>query len=79
MACATATAIPNSSLLASKQPSELQKHFNHNSTFSLISARRTLRVRAEAMSTTIEKLGVKIQRNPPESKLTELGVRKWPK
>lgn len=37
-------------------------------------------VRAEAMSTTtIEKLGVKIERNPPESKLTELGVRQWPK
>ncbi|XP_031286659.1 uncharacterized protein LOC116145346 [Pistacia vera] len=38
-----------------------------------------MRVRAETMSTTIEKLGVKIERNPPESKLTELGVKKWPK
>lgn len=36
-------------------------------------------VRAETMSTTIEKLGVKIERNPPESKLTELAVRQWPK
>uniref|UniRef100_A0A5B7AUN9 (S)-ureidoglycine aminohydrolase cupin domain-containing protein n=1 Tax=Davidia involucrata TaxID=16924 RepID=A0A5B7AUN9_DAVIN len=32
---------------------------------------------AETMST--EKLGIKIHKNPPESKLTELGVRKWPK
>ncbi|KAJ8442838.1 hypothetical protein Cgig2_016304 [Carnegiea gigantea] len=31
------------------------------------------------MSTTIEKLGVKIERNPPESRLSELGVRQWPK
>uniref|UniRef100_A0A803LB84 (S)-ureidoglycine aminohydrolase cupin domain-containing protein n=2 Tax=Chenopodium quinoa TaxID=63459 RepID=A0A803LB84_CHEQI len=31
------------------------------------------------MSTTIEKLGVKIERNPPESRLSELGVRDWPK
>lgn len=30
-------------------------------------------------TTTIEKFGVKIERNPPESKLTELGVRQWPK
>lgn len=30
-------------------------------------------------TTTIEKLGIKIERNPPESKLTELGVRQWPK
>ncbi|KAL4184191.1 hypothetical protein AMTRI_Chr11g102140 [Amborella trichopoda] len=36
-----------------------------------------LRIRAEAMAT--EKLGVKVQKNPPESKLAELGVRKWPK
>ncbi|XP_021738976.1 uncharacterized protein LOC110705420 [Chenopodium quinoa] len=32
-----------------------------------------------SMSTTIEKLGVKIERNPPESRLSELGVRDWPK
>ncbi|KAK4742970.1 hypothetical protein SAY87_000971 [Trapa incisa] len=29
--------------------------------------------------TTVEKLGIKIESNPPESKLTELGVRNWPK
>ncbi|XP_065877393.1 uncharacterized protein [Euphorbia lathyris] len=34
-------------------------------------------IKAEAI--TIEKSGVKIVRNPPESKLTELGVRSWPK
>ncbi|XP_021763725.1 uncharacterized protein LOC110728386 [Chenopodium quinoa] len=32
-----------------------------------------------SMSITIEKLGVKIERNPPESRLSELGVRDWPK
>ena len=35
--------------------------------------------RAETMTTVIEKLGIKIERNPPESKLTQLGVRQWPK
>ncbi|KAI4351904.1 hypothetical protein L6164_006205 [Bauhinia variegata] len=34
-------------------------------------------IRAESM--TIEKLGIKIERNPPENKLTQLGVRQWPK
>ncbi|KAI8003422.1 hypothetical protein LOK49_LG08G01915 [Camellia lanceoleosa] len=37
---------------------------------------------AENMSTATtitEKLGIKIQKNPPESKLTQLGVRNWPK
>jgi len=38
-----------------------------------------LTTRAESMTTVIEKLGIKIERNPPESKLTQLGVRKWPK
>ncbi|XP_010669376.1 uncharacterized protein LOC104886611 [Beta vulgaris subsp. vulgaris] len=32
-----------------------------------------------SMSSTIEKLGVKIEKNPPESRLSELGVRQWPK
>ncbi|RZB91107.1 hypothetical protein D0Y65_023486, partial [Glycine soja] len=38
--------------------------------------------KAETMTTVIEKLGIcpiKIERNPPESKLTQLGVRQWPK
>ena len=30
-------------------------------------------------SFTMEKSGIKIERNPPESKLTNLGVRQWPK
>lgn len=34
-------------------------------------------IKAESMAT--EKLGIKIQKNPPESKLTQLGVRNWPK
>lgn len=34
-------------------------------------------IRAESMAT--EKLGIKIEKNPPESKLTQLGVRNWPK
>ncbi|KAE8022202.1 hypothetical protein FH972_008026 [Carpinus fangiana] len=42
-----------------------------------IVGRRFCAVRAETMAT--EKLGIKIERNPPESKLTQLGVRKWPK
>ncbi|KAI7745899.1 hypothetical protein M8C21_005527 [Ambrosia artemisiifolia] len=39
-------------------------------------------IRAAASSSdtmTTEKLGIKIVKNPPESKLTELGVRSWPK
>ncbi|KAM4075617.1 hypothetical protein ACJW30_12G000600 [Castanea mollissima] len=31
------------------------------------------------MATESEKLGIKIERNPPDSKLTQLGVRNWPK
>ena len=30
-------------------------------------------------SVATEKLGIKIEKNPPESKLTQLGVRTWPK
>ncbi|KAL9677449.1 hypothetical protein QQ045_005680 [Rhodiola kirilowii] len=26
-----------------------------------------------------EKLGIKVEKNPPESKLTDLGIRNWPK
>ncbi|KDO42930.1 hypothetical protein CISIN_1g0311092mg, partial [Citrus sinensis] len=71
MAC-----VSSSSFLLLKQPtfSPRSKTSHHFST-----RRRVVVVRAEAMSTTtIEKLGVKIERNPPESKLTELGVRQWP-
>ncbi|KAI5079551.1 hypothetical protein GOP47_0005030 [Adiantum capillus-veneris] len=30
-------------------------------------------------STVVEKLGVRVERSPPESRLSELGVRSWPK
>ncbi|WCJ29021.1 RmlC-like cupins superfamily protein [Euphorbia peplus] len=33
----------------------------------------------KAESITIEKSGVKIVRDPPDSQLTQLGVRSWPK
>ena len=32
----------------------------------------------ETAMTTYEMFGVKIQKNPPQSKLTELGVTTWP-
>ncbi|XP_047327899.1 uncharacterized protein LOC124931474 [Impatiens glandulifera] len=32
-----------------------------------------------SMNQPIEKLGVKVHTNPPESKLSQLGVRTWPK
>ncbi|KAK6230891.1 hypothetical protein QUC31_002409 [Theobroma cacao] len=35
------------------------------------------KVRAESMA--IEVLGIKVEKNPPESKLSQLGVRQWPK
>jgi len=31
------------------------------------------------MSNFTEKLGIKIEKNPPEDKLSQLGVRQWPK
>ncbi|CAM8927932.1 unnamed protein product [Rhodiola kirilowii] len=38
------------------------------------------RVRAETASNmATEKLGIKVEKNPPESKLTDLGIRNWPK
>ncbi|KAL5675873.1 hypothetical protein ACJX0J_012004, partial [Zea mays] len=35
---------------------------------------------SSASGTTMatEKLGIKVERNPPESRLSELGVRQWP-
>ncbi|CAK9179966.1 unnamed protein product [Ilex paraguariensis] len=45
-----------------------------------IAHHRILVIRAaETESMATEKLGIKILKNPPESKLTELGVRSWPK
>ncbi|MCI14016.1 cupin domain-containing protein [Trifolium medium] len=63
----------NSSLLFSQT-----KHLSASATprvsVTLPSTRRRV-VRAAVT----EKLGIKIERNPPESKLTQLGVRQWPK
>ncbi|KAL3513261.1 hypothetical protein ACH5RR_025978 [Cinchona calisaya] len=64
---------------------------NNTSVYPRLSSRgrrntnwRVAIIRAEAetpnqMATTIEKSGIKIITNPPESKLSELGVRSWPK
>ncbi|XP_062185807.1 uncharacterized protein LOC133889305 [Phragmites australis] len=42
-------------------------------------ARRLAAARASAEAMATEKLGVRVERNPPESRLSELGVRQWPK
>jgi len=31
------------------------------------------------MSNFTEELGIKIEENPPQDKLTQLGIRQWPK
>ncbi|CAN6270043.1 unnamed protein product [Urochloa humidicola] len=41
--------------------------------------RRFAAVRASAEAMATEKLGIRVERNPPESRLSELGVRQWPK
>ncbi|XP_004290278.1 PREDICTED: uncharacterized protein LOC101291295 [Fragaria vesca subsp. vesca] len=44
--------------------------------------RRRISVTIAAVSSSsmaTEKLGIKIEKNPPESTLTQLGVRNWPK
>lgn len=40
--------------------------------------RRLVTIAAESSMAT-DKLGIKIEKNPPESTLTQLGVRNWPK
>ncbi|KAL8481823.1 hypothetical protein ACS0TY_028102 [Phlomoides rotata] len=37
------------------------------------------RIMASSSVTETQKLGIKIVKNPPESKLSDLGVRSWPK
>ncbi|XP_020252951.1 uncharacterized protein LOC109830183 [Asparagus officinalis] len=75
-------------LYTSMIPTVQARNFTHSksssSSFLSISSKpnsgrssRSLRIRAETME--IEKLGIKVERNPPESKLAELGVRNWPK
>ncbi|GAB4854460.1 hypothetical protein Ancab_023044 [Ancistrocladus abbreviatus] len=50
---------------------------------SKVGTRRLLCTRAAVEGGTgmaaTEKLGIKIERNPPESRLSELGVKQWPK
>ncbi|KAL4287687.1 hypothetical protein HN51_055338 [Arachis hypogaea] len=72
-----ATLSPNNSLLFS-QTRLTGANWVH---FPSTSRRRVGRVRAEteSMATVTEKLGIKVERNPPETKLTELGVKQWPK
>jgi uncharacterized protein len=54
-------------------------HFSFSASHKPRAGRRfaVLRASAEAMAT--EKLGIRVERNPPESRLSELGVRRWPK
>ncbi|CAN6228295.1 unnamed protein product [Urochloa humidicola] len=47
--------------------------------FSSSPRRRFAAVRASAEAMATEKLGIRVERNPPESRLSELGVRQWPK
>ena len=70
-----ASAVNGFSLLNLKPPTSLSKPRN----LSLNFAKRapSLQIRADSMAT--ERLGIKVEKNPPESKLTELGVRQWPK
>ncbi|XP_004495434.1 uncharacterized protein [Cicer arietinum] len=54
---------------------------NHTLLFSQIkhSAAAKTRRRVVRAESVIEKLGIKIERNPPHSKLTQLGIKQWPK
>ncbi|GMY07964.1 RmlC-like cupins superfamily protein [Fagus crenata] len=78
------------SLSVSPSPSQcllpFTYYYYYHSSLTLSCSRNSRRigrrfgsVRAESMATDSEKLGIKIERNPPESKLTQFGVRKWPK
>ncbi|AEE82865.1 putative protein [Arabidopsis thaliana] len=42
-------------------------------------SRRPSSMAAAIRAESTEKLGITIEKNPPESKLTQLGVRSWPK
>ncbi|KAF5196453.1 Atp-dependent rna helicase ddx42 [Thalictrum thalictroides] len=48
-----------------------------NKDFSFRNKNKSCRV--SAMAVVTEKMGIKIETNPPESKLTQLGVKQWPK
>jgi hypothetical protein len=53
--------------------------FSSSSPPSAAARRRLAAVRASAEAMATEKLGIRVERNPPESRLSELGVRQWPK
>ncbi|KAG7025117.1 hypothetical protein SDJN02_13940 [Cucurbita argyrosperma subsp. argyrosperma] len=70
-----ASAMNGFSLLNLKPPTSLSKPRNLSLNFAKTAP--SLQIRADSMAT--ERLGIKVEKNPPESKLTELGVRQWPK
>ncbi|XP_061345834.1 uncharacterized protein LOC133291576 [Gastrolobium bilobum] len=74
------TLSPNNSLIFSQTKHSVTPTTSKGATtwVSFPSTRRRV-IRAESMSTVTEKHGIKIERNPPESKLTQLGVKQWPK
>ncbi|KAI5641852.1 hypothetical protein M9H77_00076 [Catharanthus roseus] len=69
---------PNSFGIAPKHPSSFNRKLSRRLSSSVV-GRRVLLVTSETMTNSIEKSGIKIIKNPPESKLTDLGVRSWPK
>ncbi|XXG60641.1 hypothetical protein AAC387_Pa04g2496 [Persea americana] len=66
----TPTYKPKHSAFSSSTTLHFSSKYQRNRSFSV-------KIRAETMAT--EKMGIKIEKNPPESKLSELGIRKWPK
>ncbi|OWM65714.1 uncharacterized protein LOC116200149 [Punica granatum] len=90
MACSGVSSLMNPSLFFATSQLNKGLPFSAHSTHSAATTTTTsfgslsVRVRAsssssEGMATVEEKLGIKIERNPPDSKLTQLGVRSWPK
>ncbi|CAL1356963.1 unnamed protein product [Linum trigynum] len=56
------------------------KRLRSSESGQLLPRRITVMAEGKGTATTItEKSGIKIVRNPPESKLADLGVRSWPK
>ncbi|XP_045814880.1 uncharacterized protein LOC123908314 [Trifolium pratense] len=64
----------NSPLLLSQT-----KHLSASATPRVSVTLPSTKRRSVVRAAVTEKLGIKIERNPPESKLTQLGVRQWPK
>jgi hypothetical protein len=61
------------------QTGRLRYRSSHSTASKGRFAAARVRVMASAEATATEKLGVRVERNPPESRLSELGVRQWPK